>query len=201
VWIEGSRNTDDQRGLLEQWREFWLHVENDMPRGLTEEDSLIREDAAWTAAVDVYPITKEGGATRASISAGGTKKTDCISRSSAGCRRGCQSDSILASRTDELRRIRSCKALTWTDIALRESSRLGSPSKASAVRQERRGVRCRTAMAVGAKQATPRVHMTHARAKRKPDRVCPTAVDDNPSPACTFIIPSTPGASRVGVGR
>jgi hypothetical protein len=60
VWIEGSSNTDDQRGLLEQWREFWLHVENDMPRGLTEEDSLIREDAAWAAAVDVYPITKEG---------------------------------------------------------------------------------------------------------------------------------------------
>jgi hypothetical protein len=31
-----------------------------MPPGLTEEDSLIREDAAWTAAIDVYPITKEG---------------------------------------------------------------------------------------------------------------------------------------------
>jgi hypothetical protein len=135
------------------------------------------------------PYHQRGGATRASISAGGTKRTDCVSRSSAGSRRGRKSDSILAGRTDELRRIRSCKALTWTDIALRESSRLGSPSKASAVRQERRGVRCRTGMAVGANQATPRVHMTDERAKRKPDRVCPAAVDDNPSPACAFIIP------------
>ncbi len=59
VLLERSSSMDDQRGLLEQWRAFWLHIENDTPPTLTDKDTLIREDSAWIAAADAYRIAKE----------------------------------------------------------------------------------------------------------------------------------------------
>jgi len=57
--IEQTPSADDQRKLIQTWRNFWLYIKNDVPPELTDKDTWLRDDAKWAVAADAYKAAKE----------------------------------------------------------------------------------------------------------------------------------------------
>lgn len=57
--IERGRESSDEQRLLDRWRDFWQHIENDTPPELTDKDILQREDAQWATAADEFRTARE----------------------------------------------------------------------------------------------------------------------------------------------